>query len=159
MKELLGGLWALVWAIIVSVLMFTVGTLYSLGYAIWLSVTAKDWKAFFRFWWRLIDGFAAALGHILYEIAYGLDMGWNVNGEILEDMFTAKEDTDFSKKNISVSGSIGHLEVDGDLNKTGKIFSKLLNFAFNQKRHAVDTWNYMLAKKELDDKYFEKRKK
>lgn len=159
MKELLTGVWALFWAILVSILMFTIGTAYSLGYAIWLSVTLKDWKAFFKFWWRLADGFAATIGYMLYEIAYSLDLGWNVNGEILEDMFTAKEDTEFSKKNISVSASIGKLEIDGDLNKSGKRFSKVLNFAFNQKQHAIDAWNYTLAKKKLREQYFEKKKK
>jgi len=159
MKELFGGIWALIWALLVSVLMFSIGTLYSLGYAIWLSVTLKKWSAFFNFCWRLIDGAAAAVGYMLYEIAYSLDLGWNVNGEILEDMFTAKEDTEFSKKNISVSATIGKLEVDGDLNKSGLRFSKVLNFAFNQKQHAIDAWHYTQAKNALKEKYFEKRKK
>jgi hypothetical protein len=157
MKELLNGLWSLFWAILVSCLMFSIGTLYSLGYSIWLSVTLKDWKAFFKFWWRLIDGMAATLGYILYEIAYGLDVGWNVNGEILEDMLTAKEDTTFSQKNLSVSASVGKLEIDGDLNKHGKRFSKVLNFFFNQKQHAIDAWNYTQAKKELHSQFFQKK--
>jgi len=159
MKEFFIGIWVLIWACLVSVLMFSIGTAYSLGYAIWLSVTLKDWKAFFKFWWRLLDGFGAAIGHMLYEIAYSLDLGWNVNGEILEDMFTAKEDTHFTEKNISVSATIGKLEIDGDLNKSGIRFSKVLNFFFNQKQHAVDAWNYTQAKKDLKDQYFEKRKK
>jgi len=159
MKELFSGLWALVWALLVSVLMFSIGTLYSLGYAIWLSVTLKDWKAFFRFWWRLVDGFAFAIGHMFYEIAYSLDLGWNVNGEILEDMFTAEENTEFSKRDISVSATIGKLEIEDKLNKSGKRFSKVLNFFFNQKRHAIDAWHYTQAKKALKDQYFDKRKK
>ena len=157
MKELFNGIWSLFWALVVSVLMFSIGTLYSLGYSIWLSVTFKDWKAFFKFWWRLVDGIVAAIGHILYETAYGLDVGWNVNGEILEDMLTAKEDTTFSQKNLSVSASVGKLEIDGDLNKHGKRFSKVLNFFFNQKQHAIDAWNYTQAKKELKDQFFEKK--
>jgi len=159
MKELLSGIWALIWAVLVSTLMFSIGTLYSLGYAIWLSVTLKDWKAFFNFCWRLIDGAAAAMGHMFYEIAYSLDLGWNVNGEILEDMFTAKEDTEFNKKNISVSATIGKLEVEGDLNKSGLRFSKVLNFFFNQKQHAIDAWHYTQAKNALKGQYFEKIKK
>ena len=157
MIELLKGIWSLFWAILVSCLMFSIGTIYSLGYSIWLTVTLKDWKAFFKFWWRLVDGIAAAIGHILYETAYGLDVGWNVNGEILEDMLTAKEDTTFSQKNLSVSASVGKLEIDGDLNKSGKRFSKLLNFFFNQKQHAIDAWRYTQARKELKEQFFEKR--
>lgn len=159
MKELLVGAWSLFWAILVSLLMIPVGILYSFGYAIWLSITLKDWKAFFVFWLTLIDGVAAAIGHALYELAYSLDLIWNVKGEILEDMFTAKENTEFGKKNITVSATMGKLEIDGDLNKSGKRFSKVLNFFFNQKQHAIDAWNYTQAKKELKEKYFEKRKK
>ena len=158
MKELFGGLWALIWACLVSILMFSIGTLYSLGYAVWLSVTMKDWKAFFKFLWRLIDGIAAAVGHVLFETAYALDLGWNMNGEIIEDMVTSEEDTHFSEKNISVSATIGKLQIDDKLNEVGKKFSKVLNFFFNQKQHAVDAWKYTKAKKELKDQYFDKRK-
>ena len=154
MKELLQGIWTLIWAILVSCLMFSIGTLYSLGYSIYMSITLKDKWRFFKFWWRLIDGFCAAAGHALYELAYALDLGWNVNGEILEDIITAKENTHFSEKNISVSATTGKLEIDGDLNKAGKIFSKALNFFFGQKQHAKDAWLYTKAKKELQEQYF-----
>lgn len=158
MKELISGIWCLIWAVIVSILMFTIGTVYSVGYGIWLGKKSKkqDRKtAIFRYIYRLVDGFAAAIGHVLYEIAYALDLAWNVNGEIIEDMVTAKEDTTFTEKNISVSASIGKLEIDDELNKTGKRFSKILNIFFWQKRHAVDAWNYTKARKELKEKYFE----
>ena len=86
-------------------------------------------------------------------------MGWNVNGEILEDMLTAKENTTFTERDLSVSASVGKLELDGDLNKFGKGFSKALNFFFGQKQHAVDAWNYTKARKELRGQYFEKKKR
>jgi hypothetical protein len=159
MKELVKGIWSLAWAIVVSLFMFTIGTLYSIGYAIWLGKKAKKHDrrtAVFRYIWRLIDGFAAAIGHALYEIAYALDLAWNVNGEIIEDFVTAKEDTTFTEKNISVSASIGKLEIDNDLNERGKVFSKILNIFFWQKQHAVDAWNYTIAQKELKNQYFEK---
>lgn len=154
MKELLHGIWSLIWALIVSSLMFSIGTAYSLGYSIVMSVTLKDKWMFFKFWWRLVDGFCAAVGHALYEIAYALDLGWNVNGEILEDLITAKENTTFSQKNISVSATTGKLEIDGDLNTFGKGFSKALNFFFGQKQHAKDAWYYTKARKELKEQYF-----
>lgn len=156
MKELFQGLWALVWAIIVSSLMFTVGTFYSFMYSLWLTVTMKRPLAFFKFWWKLIDGFAAAIGNFLYETAYSLDLAWNVNGEILEDMMTAEEDTTFTDRELSVSASVGKLEIDGDLNKFGKKFSKLLNFFFAQKHHAIDAWHYTVAKKDLRKGFFKK---
>lgn len=154
MKELLQGLWALIWAILVTLLMWSIGTLYSLGYSIWLTVTLKKPYSFFKFWWRLIDGFCAAIGHILFETAYALDLTWNVNGEIIEDMITTEEDTHFTEKNVSVSATTGKLEIDGKLNTFGKKFTKLLNFFFNQKRHAVDSWNFLEAKNKLKEDYF-----
>ena len=157
MKEFLGGLWALIWAIIVSVLVFAITPLYSLGYSIFMSVKYASPVPFFKFWVRLVDGIMASLGYMFYEIGYTLDMMWNVNGELLEDMITHKEDTTFSDKNISVSASVGKLETEGDLNKYGLFCSKVLSFAFNQKQHALDTWAYTKAKKELKGRYFEKK--
>jgi PhoH-like ATPase len=66
-------------------------------------------------------------------------------------MLTAKENTTFTQRDLSVSASVGKLEIDGDLNKFGKGFSKALNFFFGQKQHAVDAWNYTKARKELKD--------
>lgn len=156
MKELLQGVWALIWAIMVTTIMWPIGLLYSLVYSIWLSVTLKKPFAFFTFWWRLIDGFSAALGHICFEMAYALDLTWNVNGEIIEDVVTYEENTTFTEKNISVSSSVGKLEIDDKLVPSGKKLSKVLNFFFGQKRHAVDSWNYAKFKKELKDQYFKK---
>lgn len=156
MRELLSGILTLVGALIVSALMFSIGTLYSLGYSIWLTITFKKWHSFFTFWWRLVDGFAAAIGNILQELAYSLDLGWNVNGEIIEDMITTEENTTFCQKNVSVSASTGKLEIDGKLNKFGKKFSKALNIVFGQKRHAIDSWNFLEAKNNLRKGYFSK---
>lgn len=154
MKELLSGLITLIGAIVVSLLMFSIGTLYSLGYSIWLSVSLKKWYAFFTFWWRLVDGFSAAIGNILLEIAISLDMAWNVNGEVIEDMITTEENTTFNQKNITVSASTGKLEIDGKLNKFGVKFSKLLSIVFRQKRHAIDSWNFYVEKDKLRNQYF-----
>jgi len=159
MKELFTSIWALVWALLVSVLMFSIGTLYSLGYSVWYTVTLKKPLAFFQFWWRLVDGFASALSNLIYEAAYSLDLAWNVNGEIIEDMVTTEENTEFSKKDISVSATIGKLQVENKLNKFGLKFSKLLNFFFGQKQHAIDAWHYTQAKKDLKAQYFLREKR
>lgn len=70
-------------------------------------------------------------------------------------MITHEENTTFNQKNISVSASTGKLEIDGKLNKFGRKFSKLLNIVFGQKRHAVDSWNFLEEKKKLRSKYFQ----
>ena len=91
---------------------------------------------------------------MVYEIGYALDIAWNVNGEIIEDMITSEEKTTFGQKDLSVSASVGRLEIDGKLNKSGRAFSKVLNVFFWQKQHAIDAWNYTQAKKQLREKYF-----
>lgn len=154
MKELVYAIWALIWAMIVSCLMFSIGTLYSLIYSIYMSITLKDKWMFFKFWWRLIDGFCAAIAHAIYHIAVAMDLGWNVNGEIIEDIITAEENTNFSHKNITVSASTGKLEIDNKLNPVGIKFTKALNFFFGQKQHAIDAWYYEQAKKQLNEQYF-----
>jgi hypothetical protein len=156
MKELFEGIWALIWALIVTTLMWSIGIVYSLVYSIYMSITCKDKWMFFKFWWRMIDGFAAALGYLLYEAAYALDLTWNVNGEIIEDIITTEENTTFNQKNISVSASTGKLQIEDKLVPSGKKFSKVLNFFFGQKQHAIDAWNYTKAKKELKEQYFKK---
>ncbi len=157
MKEFINGLYIFVLSVLVSTIIFTLGTVYSFFYSLWLSITLKDWKAFFRFWWNLIDGIFAMFGHMLYHVGYGQDIGWNVNGEMLEDAITSKEDTMFGKKNIPVSASIGKLELENKLTTLfGRGLSKLLNIVFNQKQHAIDSWLFHKAKNELREKYFKK---
>lgn len=154
MKEFFIGLLEFIGAIIVTILLLPIGFIYSLGYSIWLTVTVKRWQAFFMFWWRFADGMFAAIGYMLHSIAYGLDLMWNVNGEIIEDIITHEEHTEFSKKNIPVSASTGKLELEGKLNPRGKCFSKFLNIIFGQKAHAIDAWNYLIALRALKKDYF-----
>ena len=154
MKELLKSLLILCGSLLVTIFVFWFLFLYQLGYSIWLSITLKRWYAFFVFWWKNIDGILSCIGHFIYHLAYSLDLLWNVNGEALEDMFTAKEETEFGKKNTSVSASIGKLQISGDLNKFGKRFSKFLNFIFGQSNHAEDSWMMKIERERLDNKYF-----
>lgn len=155
MKELLKGLVCVLGALLVTAVLQPFLFVYSLIYSFWLTVTIKDWKRFFLFWYRLIDGLAASLGHGLFQLAYALDLTWNVNGEMVEDFVTHEEQTNFSKKNISLSASLGKISLDGNLNKFGRALSNFLNFAFNQKSHAEDSWNYHIRRKALLNKYFQ----
>jgi len=153
MKELLKSILILCATLIVSCVALPIGFLYSMLYNIYMTVTMKKFSAFFKLLWRMVDGFCASIGYILLEIAIGIDMMWNVFGEIYEDYMTAKEHTDFGEKGITVSSSTGHLEVDGELNANGKGFSKVLSFVFGQKQHAIDSWLMHRDKKELLKKY------
>jgi hypothetical protein len=154
MKELFKSLLVLIGTTIVSVIQFPIGFVYTLIYMIYMTATLKDWKALPKLVWRLIDGYCCALAYIIMETCIGLDMGWNVNGEIFEDIMAPnKEDTTFGEKGITVSSSIGKIESEGDINKIGKGFSKFLSFVFGQKQHAIDSWLMHNAKKELLKKY------
>lgn len=154
MKEFLTAIIILIGSLLISAVILWFLFLYQLGYSIYLSVTLKKWDAFFIFWIKNIDGILAAMGHAIYHIGYSFDLLWNVNGEALEDMVTAKEDTEFGKKNTTVSASVGKLEIEGKLNRWGKLSSRLLNFVFRQKSHATDSWMMKIERDRLDDKYF-----
>jgi hypothetical protein len=158
MKELLQGLLAALMAVIVSALLLPWLTIYSIFYSIYFAFKLRSFMSLLRFWWKVIDGTLAAVGHILYSIGIGLDMSWNVQGEFLEDTITAKEDTTFGDKSVTVSASVGKLEMDHDLNKWGRMSTRILNVVFWQKRHAIDSWLFEKAKKELRGKYFDKLK-
>lgn len=155
MKLLLNGIISLIMATLVSIIVLPLGFVYSLGYSIFMSFKKRDITLFFKFWFKLIDGFAHAIGHALYNLAYALDLSWNVNGELLEDMITSEENTTFSDKEITVSATVGKIELDGKLNKYGKFSSRVLNKVFGQKRHAADSWEYTKFRKELKEKYFD----
>lgn len=156
MKEFLTGILALTAALIVSLIVLPIGFLYSLGYSIWLTVTLQDWKAMFKYLWTLIDGILAAIGHAFYYLAEALDIMWNVKGEVIEDVITHEDNTTFGQKNTTVSYSVGKLEHEGKLNVFGRILSKILNIAFLQKQHALDSYYWTEERKELRKKYFEK---
>lgn len=156
MKDFLVGLMVFVFATAVSVFLVPVLTAYALGYSIYWSVKYKSVKSFFKFWLKTIDGILSGIGYMLYHLGYGWDLIWNAEGEMLEDLITAEESTTFGDKNVTVSASVGKLEIDKKLNKYGIFSSKALNFIFWQKAHAVDSWLFQKAKKELRDKYFNK---
>jgi len=156
MKEFLKGLLALLGAIVVTVIITLPGIVWAFLHSIHRTFELKDLRTFLKLAWRFIDGNFAAIGYIMYHIGIGLDMTWNINaGELIEDGITHKEDNHFGEKNITVSACVGELELQEDgLNKTGFGLSKTLNIAFNQKRHAVDSWLYREAEGKLRAQYF-----
>ena len=142
-------------SIIISAFALTPGAAYSVGHAIIMSVTLKDWKAFFKLIWRMIDGMLVAIGHIMYQIGFGLDLLWNaMAGEAIEDFTTTREDTLFCERGITVSEAVGLEERGQFLIKSGKAFSSTLNKAFGQKRHALDALEYNKEKRKLKSQYF-----
>lgn len=158
MKELITSIIQIIGAVVVTLLILVPGFLYTIGYGIWLKKRGSNWSTLFRFIWRIIDGSLASVAHFLGAFAYALDLLWNVLcGEMIEDFITSKEDTEFTKKNTTVSATVGKLEIDNNLNKTGVLLSKVLNIAFWQSQHAKDAWLYLQARLNLKEQYFNKR--
>ena len=154
MKNLAVSIVILILTVVASFFIFLAAIPYSSIYNIYMSITMKKWYAFFQLWWKIIDGTLHAIGYIIFHFCVGIDMTWCVFGEIFEDMVTAKEDTDFGQKGITVSSAIGHLEIDNKLNRFGKFFSQFLNKVFMQKRHAADSWELMKAEEKLRENYY-----
>lgn len=159
MKELLIGIIVFMFSITFTLVALPFLILYSIIKNIINLFKNKDWKLIFKLIWKMIDGYCASIGHILFSIGYSLDMLWNVNGELIEDVVTKEDDTTFGEKNTPVSASIGKLELDEKLTPNGENVSKFLNLIFWEKNHATDSWNFLVAKKELRKKFFKKKGK
>jgi len=153
-KEFRYGLITMVSSAIVFTPVIVVGIIYNIPYSIYMPFKEKDWKVFFKIWWRIIDGTYAFLGDVMYHgFSERYDELGNVWGEWLEDVVAKREETSFGDKQTTISASIGFLEYYKIfMFKRGHDLSKTLNWAFRQKRHAIGSWERKLALKELKDK-------
>ena len=154
MKELIRGVVTLVGSLLVFTPVIIIGVLFNLIYPFYMAFKEKDWKLFFKIWWRLIDGTLSTIGNMLYD---GVSVKWdemgNVWGEWIEDVVTTTEKTQFGVKNTTVSASVGYLEHEKlPLFERGKKLSRLLNIVFRHKRHAIGSWEKKLAIKEIEDR-------
>jgi len=161
MKNFIKGIIILCLSLIVFTFVNIIGFLYFIGYSI---VTYSSFKTFILLWIKYIDNILSNLGFILYQIGVGYDMIGNVMaGELLEDFVSHKSDSHFGEKDITVSASIGELELKTELDpnyksKKGRFLSKLLNIVFWQKRHCIDSWLYEKGRREIKEQLFEKLK-
>jgi len=141
-----------------SVFVFTpviiIGILYMVPYSLYMPFKEKNWKLFFKIWWKAIDGTYAYIGDTMYMgFAERYDELGNVWGEWLEDSVAMEEKTSFGDKRTTISASIGFLEYYKIFMwPRGHKLSKALNMTFRQKRHAIGSWEKKLALKELDEK-------
>lgn len=154
MKELLRGIVTLFFAILVFVPTIIIGMVFNAVYPIFMGFKEKSITLPFKIYWKLIDGTLATIGNMLYDGgSIKLDELGNVWGEWIEDVITTEEDTTFGKKDITISASVGYLEHDKlPLFKRGQKLSKVLNWAFREKRHALGSWEKYLAYEEIEAK-------
>lgn len=160
MKELLRGIVTAILSIIVFTPVIVIGIIFNIFYPLVRSIQDKDWKLFFKLYWRLIDGTCATIGNMLYD---GISIKWdemgNVWGEWIEDSITTTENSKFGEKNITISASVGYLEYEKlPLFPRGKKLSKVLNWAFRENKHAMGSWEKKLAYDEIDAKNLKESK-
>lgn len=153
-KEFRYGVITTIGSTIVFTPVIIFGIIYTIPYSIYMPIKEKNWRLFFKIWWRAIDGTYSFLGDILYKgFAEPYDELANVWGEWMEDSIGTEENTPFGDKQTTVSATIGWYEYNKKfMFKRGHQLSKTLNIAFRQKRHAIGSWERKLALKELDDK-------
>ncbi len=90
--------------------------------------------------------FQNKLHYFFLNNAITIDILGNVNGELIERFVTKEKRTLFGEQGVTISASLGDLELRGKLNKKGLFLSKMLNFAFNQKQHCVDAFYNLISK-------------
>jgi len=157
MKELITGIVTLIGSLLTFTLVIIIGLLYALFHSIILPIQTKNYKDFFRVWWKLIDGTLATIGNMFKDIAISYDELGNVYGEWVEDSITMEDDTPLGDKNTTISASIGYLEHENKhMFNRGKKLSKILNIVFRQKKHALGSWLTKIAKEAIDaENYYE----
>ena len=153
-KEFRYGIITTLGAVIVLTPLIIFGIIYNIIYSVVMPFKEKNWKLFFKIWWRAIDGTYSFFGDILYKgFAEPYDELANVWGEWLEDSVGIEEDTPFGEKQTTISATIGWYEYHKKfMYLRGHQLSKVLNIVFRQKRHAIGSWERKLALKELKDK-------
>lgn len=148
-KKIISGPIALLASLILSIILLPVGFLYTIG------KYAKECKV--NPILTMLKNFGLSIllviSYLCMRVAVAIDrLGNVVAGEFLEDFITSKENTLFSDPNTTISSSTGALEVEGELNKTGTWFSKILSKILGEDNHAILSYAHHLESKKLDDR-------
>ena len=151
MKQLFEAIWKFSTGMIVFTICIAIGIVFNVVYPWYMAIKERSIKLFFKIIWRLIDGTLSTIADILMLLVTCWDIMANVWGEWIEDTATTEEKTQFGKKEITISASIGHLEKEKlPMFERTKKFSIILNIVFGEKRHALGSWLKYLAIKEVE---------
>lgn len=155
LKFLLESLVGLVLAIIVTVVLKTVGTVYSIGWIIYYINKPKRVIKFIDTW---IGGIFQNIAWFIMKFNLLLDYIWNIGGsaELLEDFSTSREDTLFNTPRVSISASIGEAEQLDDTTKHVRGFSRGLNIIFRETTHCLSSYKKYIKDREFYKKEFGK---
>lgn len=141
-------------AIIVSPGIIVFGSIYAIGHSVYMSVKNNN-RVWIDYLIRFIDGIFFTIGYILFHLAKGLDLLWNVvAGEMFEDLITRKENTLFGTRDITISEATGKEQHFENLTRFGQWFSRQLNRLFKQKQHCLDAYYLGVKRKELESNYY-----
>lgn len=144
----------LIVAIILGALLLPIGFVYHIGKL----VVEFKFKSIFKKLHEFVYHILFVLGYIAKHIALGIDILGNViAGELLEDCVTSKEDTFYGSSDITISAATGKLELDDNLNKFGKFFTKMLSWGF-EPNHSILAYKHFILKKKIEEetKHFDK---
>lgn len=97
-KEFRYGVLTTIGSAIVFTPVIAYGVLYTIPYSIYMSFKEKNWKLFFKIWWKAIDGTYSFIGDVLYK---GFAERYDELGNILENRL----------KTRSIQNRILHLEI------------------------------------------------
>lgn len=78
--------------------------------------------------------------------AITIDILGNINGELIERLVTKERNTLFGTKGVTISASLGDLELKGKLNKRGIFLCFILEFFFSEPDHCINAYNNYIRK-------------
>lgn len=147
MKQLFNSLILLISALILGLIVLPIGFIYDLCWSVYKANFVKFFKRFFL----IINEILKVIASMIEQLAIGIDQIGNVmGGELIEDCITAEEDTTFRKSGITISASVGKLEYENKLNKTGWWLTKLLSKVFGNE-HSVRAYKYWIRSQQPID--------
>ena len=133
-KKEFGAIGSLIFAIFAIIIFLPIGIIYSFGHSIYKSKgykLGKFFKLFFSYWLNMLYQTWEVVKFLIHSVAFALDLYGNViAGELIEDIVTKRESTNFGKGKWSISAATG-LELEkNQLTKAGKWFNRILSKSF-----------------------------
>ena len=131
-------------SIILGIILLPILFIYQLIWAI-IKFKQEPWKKIIYF----IGEVGFVISWILSRIGVGIDILGNVLGELIKKFVSKSDETYFGKVNMTISGSLGHLELDNKLTPFGKQLVNLLNKIFREggDGHCINSYRYWIDKK------------
>jgi len=130
----------LVFAVIVFTLISGIGIIATVILGLFFWWRNKNFVKMLLLIPRIIYQIWIAIKYLICQIALTIDLIGNaLAGELIEYIITSERNTLFGKGNVTISASVGDLELRKNLNKRGLKFTKLLSYIFEE-NHSVNAY-------------------